>query len=421
MKFLKPLLILLFCLAAVQTFAQSSAELKRRKDKLSEEIESLNQSLKKTAQSKQGSLRQLNLIKAQINQREKKITIINSEVRNLDDQIVNNSNNVRSLQSQLEQLKKEYAAMVLFAFRNQSAYNKLMFLFSAKDFNQAYKRLKYMQQFGTYRTRQAEYIEGTQKDLNNKIAQLDINKKEKSNLLQDEEKEKANLGKERNTQSNVVSKLSKQEKQTKQEIAVKNQESAKLSRAISAAVRKEIAEATRVAEAEAKAAAAKAKSENKTVPAPKPISKGADILAATPEAAKLSNDFLGNRGRLPWPVSRGIIISEFGKTTVQGVPVDNDGIDIKTVSGSAVQAVFEGEVSQVQNMGGTYLVIIRHGQYFTMYSNLRSASVSKGQKVTYKQAIGVAALDGVSGDTQVHFELWKGLSPQDPTGWIAAN
>lgn len=421
MKFLKPLLILLFCLAGVQTFAQSSAELKRRKDKLSEEIESLNQSLKKTAQSKQGSLRQLNLIKAQINQRVKKITIINSEVRNLDDQIVNNSNNVRSLQGQLEQLKKEYAAMVLFAFRNQSAYNKLMFLFSAKDFNQAYKRLKYMQQFGTYRTRQAEYIEGTQKDLNDKIAQLDINKKEKSNLLKDEEKEKESLGKERNTQSNVVSKLSKQEKQTKQEIAAKNQESAKLSRAISAAVRKEIAEATRVAEAEAKAAAAKAKSENKTAPAPKPISKGADILAATPEAAKLSNDFLGNRGRLPWPVSRGIIISEFGKTTVQGVPVDNDGIDIKTVSGSSVQAVFEGEVSQVQNMGGTYLIIVRHGQYFTMYSNLRSASVSRGQKVAYKQAIGVAAVDGVSGDTQVHFELWKGLNPQDPTGWIAAN
>lgn len=421
MKFLKPLLILLFCLAAFQTFAQSSAELKRRKEKLSEEIESLNQSLKKTAQSKQGSLRQLNLIKAQINQREKKINIINSEVRNLDNQIVNNSNNVRSLQSQLEQLKKEYAAMVIFAFRNQSAYNKLMFLFAAKDFNQAYKRLKYMQQFGAYRTRQAEYIQGTQKDLNDKIAQLDINKKEKSSLLQDQEREKENLGKERNTQSSVVSKLSKQEKQTKQEIATKNREAAKLNRAISAAVRKEIEEATRIAEAEAKAAAAKAKSENKAAPAAKPISKGADILAATPEAAKLSNDFLGNRGRLPWPVTRGIIISEFGKTTVQGVPVDNDGIDIKTVSGSAVQAVFEGEVSQVQNMGGTYLVIIRHGQYFTMYSNLRSSSVSKGQKVNYKQGIGVAAVDGVSGDTQVHFELWKGLNPQDPTGWIAAN
>lgn len=421
MKFLKPLLFLILCLASFQTFSQSSAELKRRKDKLTEEIESLNQSLRKTALNKKGSLRQLNLVKAQINQREKKINIINSEIRNLDNEIVDNNNNVRSLQNQLDQLKKEYAAMVLFAFRNQSAHNKLMFLFAAKDFNQAYKRLKYLQQFGTYRTRQAEYIKSTQKDLNNKIVQLDKNKKEKSSLLQDQEKEKATLGKERNTQSSVVSKLSKQEKQTKQEIAAKNREAAKLNKAISAAVRKEIAEATRIAEAEAKAAAAKAKSENKAAPAPKPISKGADILAATPEAAKLSNDFLGNRGRLPWPVTRGIIISEFGSSTVQGVPVDNDGIDIKTVSGSAVQAVFEGEVSQVQNMGGTYLIILRHGQYFTMYSNLRSASVSKGQKVAYKQAIGVAAPDAVSGDPQVHFELWKGLTPQNPTGWITSN
>jgi septal ring factor EnvC (AmiA/AmiB activator) len=420
MKFSKFLLISLLCLATLDTFAQSSAELKRRKDKLTSEIESLNQSLRETANSKKGTLRQLNLIKAQISLREKKINTINSEIRNLDNQITDNNNNIRSLQGQLDQLKKDYAAMVLFAFRNQSAHNKLMFIFAAQDFNQAYKRLKYLQQFGTYRQRQAEYIQGTQKELSNKIAELDKYKKEKSTLLQDEEKEKATLGKQRNTQNQVVSQLSKKEKQTQQEIAKKNQEAARLNRAISAAVRREIEKA----EAEAKAAAAKANPNAKpeTNTAKKPIPKGnSDILAATPEAAKLSNDFLGNRGRLPWPVTHGIIIGQFGSSTIQGVPVDNDGIDIKTQAGAPVQAVFEGEVSQVQNLGGTFLVIVRHGQYFTMYSNLKSASVSRGQKVAYKQSVGIAGVDAVSGDTIVHFELWKGLAPQNPNAWIASN
>jgi len=155
MKFLKAVFFLLLVFIAVDVHAQSSAELKRRRDKLSDELEQLNKDYQETANNKKATLKQLSILKAQINLREEKITIINSEVRNLDNQISESNNNVRSLQSQLDQLKKEYAAMVLFAYRNQSAYNKLMFIFASKDFNQAYKRLKYLQQFGTYRERQA--------------------------------------------------------------------------------------------------------------------------------------------------------------------------------------------------------------------------------------------------------------------------
>ncbi|HEY0895693.1 MAG TPA: peptidase M23, partial [Sphingobacteriaceae bacterium] len=162
MKFLKGAVVILFLLLTSQAFAQSSAELKRRKEALSREIESLNKSLRNTSSTKRLSLKQIKFLNAQIRLREEKINTINSEVRLLDNQISDKTNTVRSLAAQLQKLKKEYAGMILFAFRNQSAYSKLMFIFASKDFNQAYKRLKYLQQFSEYRKKQARYIEETQ-------------------------------------------------------------------------------------------------------------------------------------------------------------------------------------------------------------------------------------------------------------------
>ncbi len=424
MRLKKAFLFLLFVGFAMHSFAQSSAELKRKRDKITEELDKLNDEYTKISRDKRTSLKQLSLLKAQIDLREEKIKTANSEIRLLDHQISNNSNNVRSLQSQLDQLKKEYAAMVLFAFRNQSAYNKLMFIFAANDFNQAYKRLKYMQQFGDYRQRQAGYIEGTQKDLHVKIVALDQDKKEKKNILQDQEKEKEKLGKEKDNQAQVVNTLSKEEKRTKKEMAQQNRLLSQIRKSIGAAIRREIEEARRK-EAEAAriaaATAAKAKAENKPTVVVKPASKGTDVLSATPEAAKLSNDFLGNRGRLPWPVANGAIVGKFGLTYIQGIKTDNSGVDIKTSQGAAVRSVFSGEVSKVENVDGSYLIVIRHGEYFTAYMNLRTTSVSKGQKVSIKQTIGSAGVDPESGDSQVHFELWKGFTPQNPQSWIADN
>jgi septal ring factor EnvC (AmiA/AmiB activator) len=205
MKFFKEPHYFLFCICSfLGVFAQSSAELKRRRDKLTEELEQLNREYQETASNKKVSLKQLNILKAQINLREEKITNINSEVRNLDNQISESNNTVHSLQSQLDQLKKEYAGMVLFAYRNQSAYNKLMFIFASKDFNQAYRRLKYLQQFGTYRERQAGYIQGTQKDLHVKIVELDKDKKQKKTCCKARKKKKIELGKAKNNQVKVI-------------------------------------------------------------------------------------------------------------------------------------------------------------------------------------------------------------------------
>ena len=411
--------LVIFCISG-QVFGQSSAELKRRKEALTREIETLNRSLRQTSSSKRLSLRQIQALNTQIRLREEKINTINSEVRLLNNQISDNTNTVRSLQSQLNQLKKEYAGMVLFAFRNQSSYSKLMFIFASSDFNQAYKRLKYLQQFSTYRKKQAQYIQGTQKDLNVKINELDHNKREKTSLLVDQEKEKQTLGSEKNNQSKVLSSLSVQEKQLKKELTKKQKETAILNRAIQTAIRREIEEETRKAEAAARAAAAKAKAENKEPAPSKPISKGSSILSATPESAKMSSDFLENRGRLPWPVASGIITEGFGMHRYgENVTTENNGVNIKTSEGAAVRAVFSGEVRRVFNVGSSYVVMIRHGEYFTTYSNLRSVSVTVGQKVSLKQTLGTVITDPSDGTTEVHFEIWKGTNPVNPSSWLA--
>ena len=258
MKFLRTALFCILSFAALNVLAQSSSELKRRRDKLNEELEQLNSEYQSTLQNKKSTLKQLNILKAQINLRQEKITTLNSEVRLLGNQINENTNTVHSLQSQLDQLKKEYAAMIVFAYHNQSAYNKLMFVFAAQDFNQAYKRLTYLQQFGNYRQRQAESIQGTQHELNGKIVQLDHTKNEQSNLLKDQEKEKQTLGKEKNNQLAVISDLSKHQGQLKQEQKRLNQQIAENNRQIRSAIRREIEEERRKAEAEARAAAARA-------------------------------------------------------------------------------------------------------------------------------------------------------------------
>ncbi len=420
MKFLRYFLYVAIFSLCSTAYGQSSSELKRRKEALTREIASLNSSLSQTSTNKSLSLKQIRALNAQIRLREEKISTINSEVKLLDNQISDNTNTVRSLQSQLDKLKKEYAGMVLFAFRNQSSYSKLMFIFAAQDFNQAYKRLKYLQQFSEYRKKQAMYIEGTSKDLNIKISELDRNKQEKSSLLSDQRKERNTLGVQKNSKSRVLTGLSNQEKKLKRELSQKQRESATLNRAIQNAINREIEEARKRAEAEARAAAAKAKAENKDAPDAKPVSKGSSILAATPESAKLSSDFLSSRGSLPWPVSNGMIIEDFGNHTYgRNVTTENNGVDIKTAPGSAVRAVFAGEVAAVQNFAGSYAVLIRHGEYFTVYSNLRSASVSRGQKVTLKQNIGTVITDPVDGTTEVHFEIRKGASPMNPASWLA--
>jgi septal ring factor EnvC (AmiA/AmiB activator) len=425
---LKTLFFLLFLFAVVDVHAQSSSDLKHQRDVLTQQLEQLNREYQETATNKRTTLKQLRLLKEQINLREEKINNINSQVRNLDNQISESNHTVHNLQNQLDQLKKEYAAMVLFSYRNQSAYNKLMFIFAAKDFNQAYKRLKYLQQIGMYRERQAGYIQETQTQLHVKIGELDKNKKEKNNLLKDQVKEKATLGKERNSEVEVVANLSKHEKQLKKQQDEVQKKIIKTNREINAAIRRDIEEARRKAEAKAAAAGAaktNATNGNVTTSKTRTITKNSsdsEVLNATPEAAKLSNDFLENRGQLPWPVVNGAVKQGFGiYYDSENIKNESYGWDIKTNVGATVRSVFQGTVTNVTTISGTYLIVIQHGEYYTAYSNLKSVSVSPGQKIGTKQSLGTVATDSSTGEAILTFSLYKAKTPVNPKIWLAPN
>lgn len=423
MKFNKALLLVVSLFFCVNAFAQSSKELKRKKEALQREIELAQRNLNKAASGKKLTLGQINAIKAQIRLRQEKISTINSEMKSLDHQISENTNKVHNLKGRLADLKKEYAGMIRFAQRNRNSYDKMMFIFAAKDFNQAYKRIKYLQQFGQYRKKQAAYIQGTEKQLSNQIVVLDKDLKNKGSLLKEQESEKNKLDKNRSEQTVVLNKLSKQEKQFQQDISKKRQQQASIDRQISAAIAREIAAARKKAEDEARErerlAEAKAKAENKPSPtttASKPKT-ASEALRATPEAAKLSDAFEANRGSLPSPVSNGYITGRFGAYKVDQATAMRNGVVFQTSEGAAVRAVFNGTVSSVFQQFGKFYIVIIHGEYFTVYEGLQSASVSKGQKVTTKQTIGTAGTsDGVP---ELGFQIHRGATAQNPESWLA--
>lgn len=415
------LLVILLVSSAAISRAQSSAELKKQREKLNREIELVSKELQHTSSDRQLSLKQVNALTSQIRLRERKIGTINSEIGLINNEMYRNTKMIRELQEQLAKLKKDYANMVLFAFRNQNAYNKLMFIFASDDFNRAYKRVKYLQQFSDSRKHQAKEIAATQQEIEKKQAQLEANKAEKAALLGDQQQEKQELDKQKGVQSKVLNNLTAQEKQYKQELDRKRQEDGRLARAIQAAIRREIEEERRRAEAAARAAAEK---EGKTPDEAAKVVRKSDreLLAATPEAAKLSADFAGNRGRLPWPVEHGTVVQGFGLHTYgRNVTINNTGLSIRTNEGAPVRAVFEGDVLSVTSMQGVYAVIIRHGRYFSVYSKLRSVSVQRGQKVTVKQPIGVSSTDPEEGVAEIQFEIWEGTAPINPTPWLAGN
>lgn len=396
----------------VAVHAQSKEDLEKRKKEIAKEIAQTTKILKETQKNKKATLSQINALKKQIQLRENLIKTISSEVSFLAGKIDETAGDIAHLQAELAKLKKEYAAMVRFAYRNQNAYSKMMFIFAAKNFNQAYKRLKYLQEFSDYRQKQAAQIESKEHQLEEVKTDLESNKKVKSGLLQEEQKEKVTLSKEKEQQLKMASQLTAKESSLKKQISDKQLQARKMDRMIQDIIRKEIEAARKKAEAEAKAAGKEMPTASKTA---------SSNLTLTPEALKLSEDFTANRGRLPWPVEKGTIVEFFGThehPQLKGVMVQNNGIDIKTTGAASVRAIFGGTVSGViQIPGGQNAVLIRHGEYVTVYSNLKSVSVRNGQKVSTKQNIGQANTEEEL--TTVELQIWKGMQKLNPKDWLA--
>ncbi len=378
-------------------------QLQQKKAKIEEEINYTNKLLEETKKNKQVSLNQLVLLNKQINKRQELISAISGEIGNLNKQIEETNDTINHLTESIKQLKQEYARMIYFASKNRNAYTRLMFIFSAKDFNQVYQRLKYFQQYSSYRQNQVRVIKQNQLLLNEKILLLEKQKANKLSLKKSEESEKQKLTGEKSEQDKTVKKLSQKEK----ELLRKLRDSEKAARKLQKAIEDLIAEEIRKASEAAKKTGTKPAPENK--------------FGLTPSEIQLSSSFAGNKGRLPWPTERGIISSTFGEhphPILKGIKTKNNGIDFTTAKGESARAVFDGEVTSTMTLPGyNNVVIIRHGEYLTVYSNLDQLFVKKGDKVKTKQRIGVIQTDD-SGKSKLHFELWQGKNIQNPGSWI---
>lgn len=379
------------------------AQLQQKKAKIEEEINYTNKLLKETKKSKQASLNQLVLLNKQINKRQELISVISSEINNLDNRINQTSDTIQHLTQTISRLKDEYARMIYYAGKNRNAYSRLMFIFSAHDFNQAYQRLKYFQQYSSYRQNQVRIIKENQVILSQKLGLLEKQKRDKLSLKQMEEGEKKKLTVEKNDQDKTVKNLSQKEK----DLLKKLRDSEKAARKLQQAIENLIAEEIKKASAAAKKAGTKPTPENK--------------FGLTPTEIQLSSSFAGNKGRLPWPTEKGIISSTFGEhphPVLKGIKTKNNGIDISTSAGESARAIFDGEVTSTMTLPSyNNVVIVRHGEFLTVYSNLGQLFIKKGDKVKTKQRIGVIQSDE-NGKTRIHFELWQGKNIQNPESWI---
>ncbi len=424
-------LLLTLCFAVVtaqqpSNYANQRKALEQQRKELVKKINETKKVLEETRNKQNKSLADLKVIGQQIQNREKVINNVADEIAMLEKQIILQQTVINTLRDDLIRLKEEYGKSILGAYKQHNVYDKVMFIFSAQSFNQALKRIQYLNQLGDYRKHQAELILHTQNQIISELNELIAAKREKQGLIVLKEAEKKELEVDKKEESVVLEKLQQREKDLRRILAENEKAARKLNEAIGDLIQKEIAAARKKEEDARKRDAAKANSNNtgKTkpnTPAPKPATTKAGELYLTPEALKLSNDFESNQNSLPWPVERGTITDKFGQhehPTLKGVMVNNNGVDIETAKGASVRSVFKGTVKSIFSIPGMgKIVLINHGKYYTAYAKLATVNVKEGQEVDTREVIGTV-LTNDEDETEVHFEIWKVQQKQNPELWL---
>jgi septal ring factor EnvC (AmiA/AmiB activator) len=416
------LLLFATSIAGFAQQAEDKAKMERERQAIQQEIKEIQSVYSKVKGQKKESIGQLNLLQRKLALQDKYINNINKEIRIVSDEIYLSTLEVNRLQRQLDTLKSQYAKSVVYAYKNKSTYDYLNFIFSSNSFNDALKRISYLKSYRSYRQQQVANILQTQKEIEERKQQLLGKKTQKSSALKNQTQQLQVLEEQKKEKVVVVSKLISQEKDLAKQIATRKKRDQQLKSAIAAVVRREIEAARK--EAEARAAKAKAAANPTTSVATTGTTKTStakpksylDLNAAD---VKLNAEFASNKGRLPWPVDNGFVSIPFGSSKVGGLSMDNPGITISTPSsGGTVKAVFDGEVSSVSNLGDGMMVMIRHGKYFSVYSNLASASVSKGSQVRTGQAIGRAGTADDGNGGQIDFLLMIESRNVNPEPWF---
>ena len=404
-------------------FAQSgksSTQLKKDKQKIENEIANTQKLLKKTESNQKAAVQQAALLRKQIQNREKLITNLNSQIIQMEDEQEQNQQEINSLEKRLAYMKADYAQLVYNAYRNRRFLDKVTFILAADDFSQMFRRMRYYAIFSRNVREQAAQIQKTTEELTKKNEQIVMLKNDKLTTLSSKEQEIKSLENDRKKKTQNAEKLKKESQKLSAELKKKQQQRKEIDAAIQRAVKAEIAKANANRSKSSKSSSSGKSGSSGT--ASSSSSKSSTAITLTPEEQTLNASFVSNKGRLPWPVAKGAKVCDFGNYPHPDVPsvmIDNHGIDIMVESGSAARAVFEGVVTAVMPIMGTKVVMIRHGEYITVYQNLASTSVKVGDKVSTKQTIGTVAKSASSSTYELHFEIWKNDHYVNPNEWLA--
>jgi len=433
--------ILILVLAiAFGASAQTKEELQKKEADLQKEIADLNRSLNETQNNKKLSLKQLAIIKRKISKREELVNSINRQVRQMDETIFTNERDIYRLRKELDTLKVKYAKSIVFAYRNRSSYEYLNFLFSAENFNDAIKRITYLKSYRQNRETQANTIMKSDRLLEEKIQTLSINKKERLGALLTQSEQLKVLQSDKKEQDLVVNQLKGKEKELGKQITDRERQRQKIQAAITAVIRRAIEDAKKKADAAAKQKASddaknngSASTATNTPKASKPAgndpvtgvtstgrNRAYTPLESTPEGREMSVNFENNKGRLPWPVSTGVITAHFGLESIPGTKLKRktDGIEISLPVGSTVRSVADGKVVYASDVDGEPMIIVQHGKYFCGYNHLSSVSVSRDQEVKAGTMLGKSGTS-IDGEGVLLFMISNDKSvPLNPEPWL---
>ena len=389
----------LLMLVPVLTLAQDKkAALEEQKKRLQKEIVQINTLIKTSAKKRSDVLTQVETVQLKMDRQDALIRLTNRQINRLNQEINLNLRNIEKLRGELIVLKKDYSEMVISARKNKSTQNHLMFLLSSESFWQAYKRMVYMKQYTAYRKQQGEQIAAKTKALQEYTTSLVSQRKDKKELIEENREAQKKLDSIRKRHNKLVLDLKKRERNYNDQIKKKQKQQQIIDKEIARLIREAIA-------------ASNKKAGTKT---------GNFVL--TPEAKVLAANFVSNKGRLPWPVEKGIVTQQFGTQRhpiVRTTTIKSNGVTISVPAGTTARSVFEGKVLNiVQFKGSNPIVLVQHGNYITTYKNLSKVYVKKGDRLTAKQVIGEVFTNKDTGKTTLQFSLFQNTSPQNPALWL---
>ena len=385
-------------LKAQQTSKQQK-ELEAQRIRLKKEIKQINTILFKNSKTRKNALTEVEDLQVKLNVRSELIKVTNQQANLLTSKIRINEKNISVQRKELEDLKSEYANLIRKSYESKSLQNRLMFLFSSENFLQAYKRLRYLKQYVRYRRKQGKAISEKTKLLQQLNQMLSNEKADKILLIEENRIVQKEIEKEKKEQNSLIKNLERRQKKLASQISKKEKQQRAIDREINRLIREAIAASNSRAG-----------------------KKGKKTFQLTPEAKLLADNFISNKGRLPWPLEKGIVVQGFGRQrhpVVKTTIIQSNGVVIATEPLAQVRAVFEGEVmSVIVIKGSNPSVLIRHGNFITLYTNLAKLYVKKGEKVNAKQAIGEVFTNQQTGKTQLQFGIFNNVKALNPKDWV---